>query len=368
MGSKIINKLSFYMIVITLSVVFNLLTQSSSEAGATGCAKNGADTAILVTPGDDKPFALAGTTTYDQDQCSQEPMYYKVKFFKVALCSSDPYKNTADPDFSSCTNIFNDTSGVEKVLRPDQDTNLLDDDLLLNVGTYPYLVVIVDNHLNIKHRQQYVLESDHSSGATILGNATGSGDWCWTIAAVTTYTNFIADGNGNNWPTSYNTAHGVTLLESGTGTTNARLKCGSSKPGLAAMAYATEIIDDLAENPDSEDFQASSGANYEGDPDGDTRLSGITMAQNLLQIDNTSIATTGNNARRLVSYFKYDDPVTITENTVGFKLRFNTYSSVSIDMAVDTGDGNKIYGAKMGADAFVIQVQTKTKRARGTWR
>lgn len=367
MGSKIINKLSLYVIVITLSVVFNLLTQSSSEAGATGCAKNGADTAILVTPGDATPFALAGTTTYDQNQCSQEPMFYKIKFFKVALCTSDPYKGAADPDFSSCTNIFNDTSGVEKVLRPDQDTNLLDDDLLLTVGSYPYLVTIVDNHLNIKHRQQYVLASDHSSGATILGNTTGSGDWCWTIAAVTTYTNYIADGNGNNWPTSYDTAHGVTLLESGTGTTNARLKCDSSKPGLAAMAYATEIIDDLADDPDTEDFQASSGAIYQS-AESDTGVSGITMAQNLLQIDNTSIATTGNNARRIASFFNYDDPVTITENTVGFKLKFNTYSSVSIDMAVDTGDDNKIYGAKVGADPFTIQVQTKTKRARGSWR
>lgn len=367
MGSKIINKLSLYVIVITLSVVFNLLTQSSSEAAATGCAKNGADTAILVTPGDATPFALAGTTTYDQNQCSQEPMFYKIKFFKVALCTSDPYKGAADPDFSSCTDIFNDTSGEEKVLRPNQDTNLLDDDLLLTVGSYPYLVTIVDNHLNIKHRQQYVLESDHSSGATILGNTTGSGDWCWTIAAVTTYTNYIADGNGNNWPTSYDTAHGVTLLESGTGTTNARLKCGSSKPGLAAMAYATEIIDDLADDPDTEDFQASSGAIYQS-AESDTGVSGITMAQNLLQIDNTSIATTGNNARRIASFFNYDDPVTITENTVGFKLRFTTYSSVSIDMEVDTGDGNKIYGAKVGADPFTIQVQTKTKRTRGSWR
>jgi len=151
-GSKIINKLSLYVIVITLSVVFNLLTQSSSEAGATGCAKNGADTAILVTPGDDKPFALAGTTTYDQDQCSQEPMYYKVKFFKVALCTSDPYKNTADPDFSSCTNIFNDTSGVEKVLRC-----LFQCVLMQFLAEQPKQILLVQELVGPRLEDEYVL-------------------------------------------------------------------------------------------------------------------------------------------------------------------------------------------------------------------
>ena len=89
------------------------------------------------------------------------------------------------------------------------------------------------------------------------------------------------------------------------------------------------------------------------------------MAQNLLKDDSVSIATTPNNARRLLSHFKYASPVVISENTVGFKLRFSTFSSVSIDMSVN---GTDIYGAKVGADPFMVQVQTKTKRARGTWR
>ena len=94
------------------------------------------------------------------------------------------------------------------------------------------------------------------------------------------------------------------------------------------------------------------------------------MAQNLLLADSVSIASTASNARRLMSYFKYASPVVISENTVGFKLRFSTFSSVSIDMSVD--GSNVIWGAKVGGDPFMVQVQTKERRSRrartGDWR
>lgn len=362
------NKLSFFMTVITLSVLFNLLTQSSSEAAAIGCLKTADGTAIKVTA-QANMFALAGTTTYDQNQCSQEPDEYKVKFYKVALCTADPYKGAADPDFSTCSNIFNNAAGTDKIIKPDTETNLLSGDLILPIGTYPYLVVMVNNHLNIKHKQKYIL-ADGTTDATFFGNSSGSGTYCWTIPAVTTYTNYIADGTGDNWPTSYNSAHGVTLLESGPGTSDARLKCGDVN--AAGMDFATEIIDDLADDPDNEDFQAK--FDYY-DAETETGVVGIEMAQNLLQDNDVTLATTGNNAKRLLSHFKYASPVVISENTVGFKMRFSTYSAVSIDMASDgTGEGEtfKMWGAKVGADPFMVQIQTKTRKTRrasaGDWR
>ena len=343
----------------TLSVIFNLLTQSSSHAAAIGCVKTDDGTAIKVTP-QALMFVLDGTST-DVNQCSQEADEYKIKLYKVALCRDDPYKGAADPDFSSCTDIFKNTIGTEKILKPETETKLLEGGLLLPVGRYPYLVVMVSNHLKIKHKQQYA-HSDGTTEITIKGNTDGGGQWCWTIPAVTTYTNYIADGIGNNWPTTYDSDHGVTLLESGTGATNARLKCGTSEPAAGDMAFATEIIDDLADDPDAELFQRK--FDYY-DAETETGITGIEMAQNLLQDDNRSIATTGNNAKRLLSHFKYASPVVISESTVGFKLRFSTYSAVSIDMGYD---GTDMWGVKVGADPFMVQVQTKVKRSRGAWR
>ena len=104
-------------------------------------------------------------------------------------------------------------------------------------------------------------------------------------------------------------------------------------------------------------------------PETETGVVGIEMAQNLLQDNDVTLATTGNNAKRLLSHFKYASPVVISENTVGFKMRFSTYSAVSIDMASNGSGGTfKMWGAKVGADPFMVRFQTKTKRARGAWR
>ena len=362
------SKISFFITVITLSVIFNFLSQSSSEAAATGCLKTADGMAIKVTA-QANMFALAGTTTYDKNQCSQEPDEYKVTFYKVALCTADPYKGAADPDFSTCSNIFNDTNGVEKTLKPDTETDLLDGNLLLPVGTYPYLVVTVDNHLKIKHKQKYVLASDGTSAATIIGQGGGgsnTGAWCWSRAVVTTYTGLDASA-GDDHPADYDTDQGLAdgaIKKSGSTTSLAQLACASSEPSDSDVVFATEIIDDLQDSdpPVTSDFERH--FDYESAL-AETGVAGIEMAQNLLKDDSVSIATTPNNARRLLSHFKYASPVVISENTVGFKLRFSTFSSVSIDMSVN---GTDIYGAKVGADPFMVQVQTKTKRARGAWR
>jgi hypothetical protein len=367
------NKLSFLVAVMTLSVIFNLLTQSSSHAAATGCKKTDDSTAILVTAGDSTPFTLVGTSGYDQNQCSQEPDEYKIKFFKVALCTADPYKGAADPDFSTCSDIFNNATGVDKILKPNTETDLLEGDLLLPVGTYPYLVVIVDNHLNIKHKQKYVLASDGTSAATIIGQGGGdanTGTWCWSRAVVTTYTGLDASGGADgDHPTDYDTDQGLTnnaIKKSESTASLAQLACASSEPSDSDVVFATEIIDDLQDGDNIVTSGFVSNFDYYSALE-ETGVAGIEMAQNLLKNDSISIATTPNNARRLLSHFKYASPVVISDSTVGFKLRFSTYSSVSIDMSVPDGDTD-IYGAKVGADPFMVQVQTKVKRSRGTWR
>ena len=323
-----------------------ILFSVSSEAAATGCLKNSDGTAIMVTAGDATPFAFAGTTTYNIDACSQEPDEYKIKFFKVALCTAEPYTTGGGtaPDFTSCTDLSN--TEKEVTLEPGVDKDLIDGELVLPLGSYKYLVVIIDNHLKIKHQQEYVLASDGTSAATIFGNSSGSGQFCWTVAAgITTYT-------GETYDSDYATAQGVTPVASGEGTTNARLKCGSSVSG---KGFATEIIDHFGEDATFVGFM-----NYgELDVATDTGISGIELAGNMLQADNT-IATNEDHSRRIAQIYRYATPVVITENTNSFKLKVTTYSSVSIDMATDANASHRIYGAKVGGDPFIIQVETGT--------
>ena len=323
-----------------------ILFSVSSEAAATGCLKNSDGTAIMVTAGDATPFAFAGTTTYNIDACSQEPDEYKIKFFKVALCTAEPYTTGGGtaPDFTSCTDLSN--TEKEVTLEPGVDKDLIDGELVLPLGSYKYLVVIIDNHLKIKHQQKYVLASDGTSPATIYGNSSGSGAWCWTIASgITTYT-------GQTYDDAYETAQGIDPVTSGGTAATARLKCGSSVSG---KGFATEIIDHFGEDATFVGFM-----NYgELDVATDTGISGIELAGNMLQADNT-IATNEDHSRRIAQIYRYATPVVITENTNSFKLKVTTYSSVSIDMATDANASHRIYGAKVGGDPFIIEVETGT--------
>ena len=301
--------------------------------------------------------------------CNNQPDFYKVKFYKAALCTADPYVTKASPDYSSCTDIFSNASGKDVIIQPNADTDLIDQPLVLPVGSYPYLAVVVDNHLKIKHTQKYVYE-DTSQGRVPMhgfdeaGNATNK-DTCYTLDKVTLFTNYTAS-SGGDYDASYASAQGgVTILASGNGTAaTSLLKCVSDT-SRTGYDYATEIIDHFGDSKD-----LVSHINYEEMEN--TGLSGLEMAGTMMKTDNLSIATALNDARRIGAFFKYANPVKISENTIGFKLNFATTVAVSLDATQneDTADGGdgKIWMSKVGADPFTIQVQTKTRRTRGTWR
>ena len=216
-----------------------------------------------------------------------------------------------------------------------------------NKATNTFELTDVDgNNVNTSSFTTYSSGGVATSGATIYGNSSGSGQFCWTVAAgITTYT-------GETYDSDYATAQGVTPVASGEGTTNARLKCGSSVSG---KGFATEIIDHFGEDATFVGFM-----NYgELDVATDTGISGIELAGNMLQADNT-IATNEDHSRRIAQIYRYATPVVITENTNSFKLKVTTYSSVSIDMATDANASHRIYGAKVGGDPFIIQVETGT--------
>ena len=289
----------------------------------------------------------------DTDACQTQPLFYKLKLYKVALCLNDPYTGDANPDYTSCFDIFSDVAGKEIIIEPDGEVDLLDGDLLLPVGIYEYLTVVASNHIKIKHKQKYVYSD--GSRAVMYGaddNGTNSNtDTCYTEATVTTYT-------GQEYDTDYDNAHDITDVESSApNNLEARMECVSGDPG-SDYAYATEIIDHFGDNATLKantpysSMLATTGI--------DVELAGTMLRPNLSVADNV------NNALRLGVHFKYTSPVVISENTVGFKLNFATTRGVSLDAGQD--GSQKIWMTKVGADPFTIEVQTKTKRARGAWR
>jgi len=287
------------------------------------------------------------------DACQTQPLFYKIKFYKVAMCTADPYTGNADPDYSSCVDIFSNSSGKEVIIEPDEEVDLLDGNLLLPVGNYKYLTVILSNHLNIKTKQKYVYVD--GSRAVMYGsgdNGTNSNtDLCYTKAAVTTYT-------GETYDAGYNTAHGVTVQSSANTHGGSRMECTSGDPA-SDYDYATEIIDHLGD-----DATLVPNLAY-GSMLADTGVD-VELAATMLKTDNVSVADDVDNALRINAHFKYTNPIKISENTIGFKLNFATTRGVSLDAGQD--GANKVFMAKVGADPFTIEIQTKTRRTRGAWR
>ena len=287
----------------------------------------------------------------DADACQTQPLFYKLNFYKVALCLSDPYTGNANPDYSSCTNIFNNAGGKEIIIEPDKEVDLLEGDLLLPVGSYKYLTVVLSNHIHIKHKQKYVYAD--GSRAEMYGNGDVNNtntDLCYTIAAVTTLT-------GETYNAGYNAAHGVTVQNSENNAANSRIECTDGDPA-GDYAYATEIIDHFGGDADFVPiFEYSSMLS-------DTGID-VELGATMLKTDNVTVADDEDNALRIGAHFKYTNPIVISENTVGFKLNFATTRGVSLDAGQD-GD-NKIFMVKVGADPFTIEVQTKTRRRRGAW-
>ena len=290
----------------------------------------------------------------DADACQTQPLFYKLNFYKVALCLNDPYTGSANPDYSSCTNIFSNAGGKEIIIEPDKEVDLLEGDLLLPVGSYKYLTVVLSNHIHIKHKQKYVYVD--GSRAVMYGNGDDDNtntDLCYTVAGVTTLSGETYDGDD-----SYNTAHGVTVLDSAQTADDSRLECVDGDPA-GDYAYATEIIDHFGD--DATLVPIFEYTSMLSDTGVDVEL-GATM----LKTDNVTVADDVDNALRIGAHFRYTNPIVISENTVGFKLNFATTRGVSLDAGQD--NDNKIFMVKVGADPFTIQVQTKVRRARGAWR
>ena len=306
------------------------------------------------------PFNYANSYEDDEfeanetDACQTQPLFYKITFYKVALCLSDPYTGNANPDYSSCTNIFNNAGGKEIIIEPDKEVDLLEGDLLLPVGSYTYLTVVLSNHIHIKHKQKYVYVDGtravmYGSGDSGTNEDT---DLCYTQAIVTTMSGELYAEDD-----SYNTAHGVTVSDSNETHQKARLECVDGDPA-SDYDYATEIIDHFGGSADLVPFFEYTSMLSDTGVD-------VELGATMLKTDNVTVADDVDNALRIGAHFKYTNPVNISENTVGFKLNFATTRGVSLDAGQDVNE--KIFMVKVGADPFTIEVQTKTRRRRGAW-
>ncbi len=121
-----------------------------------------------------------------QDNCQEIPDFYKVTFYKIALCRSNPYNGSND--FSSCEYIIDSSAGIPSEMTYAASKPLATGDFTIPQGEYPYAMLILDNQIYLKHTQEY--DEDITGYSATTPNLDAKGKFCVTNEQVTTIDNF----------------------------------------------------------------------------------------------------------------------------------------------------------------------------------
>ncbi|MEJ6559323.1 MAG: hypothetical protein QNL82_06165 [Candidatus Thioglobus sp.] len=310
---------------ITGLITLFLISATFSLNASASCDKTG--DAITTALGNSvSPVKDGGIAN---DQCSDTPDFYKLKFYKIGLCAADPSNN----DFSSCQYMLDDATGVDHVISYPSTGEMDIPQFSIAPGTYPYMVGVVSNKLGIKHS---ITTTNDVSGKT------GEGRYCWT-------TSTDPSSFDNDQFTS--TAHGVTTVESG-----ARLiECGIS---AGSAAYAYEIINVLRQET-CKDADGGDAAAYTAFTNGgksnliDENNNAInvgngTASMSLLN-SSEAFATDCRDAAKILWTTTLTTPAVVTTDST-YELKMRSQDAVSVDFSGQ--NDNDIM--KMGADPIQL--------------
>ena len=333
--------LKLLSLIFSSLIIYSFLIIFQNSSKAESCYRD-SNNKIVIGEIDSTPVSHNSGSNYDKDSCQEEPLNYKVKFFRVMLCTSETYVSNDDPDFSTCSDIFNE-NGKDIVISPGNKANLFsgDGNITLPVGTFGYMALVVSNHLGIKHYETYALTN--GKDATIKGYGASdftTGTVCWTVDSYTTYTGYSDDLHSQSIRTG-----------SPSDSTTLGLECGTEaeRTSNGTYTYTYEIIDNIH---DSCDPDCDTNGNFRAWVNSSDTGLGFSAAATLLQSDGITLGTDRDDAVRIGYHIAFDTSLTISEDTKTFDMSFNTSGSVSIDFDEDT----QVVIVKNGADPFVVNV------------
>jgi hypothetical protein len=386
----------------TLLLFILLIGSNANAANYSICATN-ADGAILVDErdGDNTSFALASSPTSfthansdDADQggyCEVTPDNYKIKMFKMGLCTEDPYRtpdagagNTVGADLSSCVTVFDKSAGKEVNIQPGGEVDLLDGEaLILPIGTYSYIYALIDNVIQIKHIQEYAIASGAGDfdirgyHATVNDGSAGVGKFCYT-GLDTNSKKFVFTTNQERQITSFTTLRGYTLPTKFTGKqTTAGFLCGTESEANSGNDWAISIVDNFGDRMATGNSSglptARTASNFRNAAQQEEGFHDDfpTIQQSYYLYNSSDTPATSATAVEKILFIQNDSDssVIISENTVGFKLNFKTNNAIEMAVYEEAGANDEILqGAAVNGNTIFVQIQTKTRRARGAWR
>ena len=386
----------------TLLLIVLSIGSNANAANYSICATN-ADGAILVDErdGDNTSFALASSPTSFTHvnssnsnvggYCEVTPDNYKIKMFKMGLCTEDPYRtpdagagNTVGADLSSCVTVFDKAAGKEVNIQPGGEVDLLDGEaLILPIGTYSYIYALIDNVIQIKHIQEYAIASGAGDfdirgyHATKNDGSAGVGKFCYT-GLNSASKEFVFTTNQERQITGFTTLRGYTLPTKFTGKqTTAGFRCGTESEANSGNDWAISIVDNfgsrMATGNSSGLPTTRTASNFRNAAQQDRGFHDDfpTIQQSYYLYNSSDTPATSATAVEKILFIQNDadNIVNITENTTGFKMNFKTNNSIEMAVYEEAGANDEVLQATaVNGNTIFVQIQTKTRRTRGAWR
>jgi len=387
---------------VALLLIILSIGSNANAANYSICATN-ADGAILVDErdGDNTSFALASSPTSFTHvnssnsnvggYCEVTPDNYKIKMFKMGLCTEDPYRtpdagagNTVGADLSSCVNVFDNATGKEVNIQPGGEVDLLDGEaLILPIGTYSYIYALIDNVIQIKHIQEYAIAPGAGDfdirgyHATKNDGSAGVGKFCYT-GLDTNSKKFVFTTNQERQITGFTTLRGYTLPTKFTGKqTTAGFLCGTESEANSGNDWAISIVDNfgsrMATGNSSGLPTTRTASNFRNAAQQDRGFHDDfpTIQQSYYLYNSSDTPATSATAVEKILFIQNDadNIVNITENTTGFKMNFKTNNSIEMAVYEEAGANDEVLQATaVNGNTIFVQIQTKTRRTRGAWR
>jgi hypothetical protein len=395
-----------------ITFLFSIILTGNNIASDTDyniCATN-ADGAILVDErdGDNTSFALASSPTSfthansdDADKggyCEVTPDNYKIKIFKMGLCTENPYRepdegagNTVGADLSSCVDVFDKAEGKEVNIQPGVEVDLLDGEaLILPIGTYTYIYALLDNVIQTKHIQEYADAGLVGANAnfdirgyhvSVNDGTAGVGKFCYT-GLYSVDKKFVFTNAQERLFPGFSTLRGFTLPTKFTGRqTTAGFLCGTESAANSGNDWAISIVDNLGERMTTGDNggvpTARTASNYRnsGEQDRGFHNDFPTIIQYYYLYNSADTPAISAVTAEKILFIQNDSAsnVTISENTTSFKLNFKTNNAIQMAIYEESdAKGNSadriLQATSIDGNTIFVQVQTKTRRSAGAWR
>jgi hypothetical protein len=323
--------------------------------------------------------------------CEVTPDNYKIKMFKMGLCTEDPYRtpdagagNTVGADLSSCVTVFDKSAGKEVNIQPGGEVDLLDGEaLILPIGTYSYIYALIDNVIQIKHIQEYAIAPGAGDfdirgyHATVNNGSAGVGKFCYT-GLDTNSKKFVFTTNQERQITGFTTLRGYTLPITFTGKqTTAGFLCGTESEANSGNDWAISIVDNFGDRMATGDSSglptARTASNFRNAAQ---QVRGFhddfpTIQQSYYLYNSSDTPATSATAVEKILFIQNDTDniVNITENTTGFKMNFKTNNAIEMAVHEEAGANDEVLQATaVNGNAIFVNIQTKTRRSRGAWR